>query len=166
MQNSSCVLSHLGFPLWMMWWYEWDRIMMLNVSMLFLSLRQKQRCVLSETSKPSDVRNLRIITPVRDKITIGWMWRHRAQVFFPCHQTRAISKESKWVVLSLEQRKLLCIFDAVSQQCLWLVIEEAICSQGRNKVHDKVAYRSMAWVYNLCRVLQHVVDGFDNVSLA
>ena len=88
------------------------------------------------------------------------------RVLFSCHQTWAIYKESKEIILSLEQCKLLRVFDAVSLQCLWLVIKETICSQGRNKVHDKVAYRSMAWVYNLCRILQHVVNGFDNVSLA
>ena len=58
------------------------------------------------------------------------------------------------------------VFDAVSLQNLWLVVEEAICSQCRNKVHDKVAYRPVARMYNLCRILQHIVDGFDDVSLA
>lgn len=66
----------------------------------------------------------------------------------------------------LLSRKLLCIFDAVSLQSLRLVVKEAICSQGRNKVHDKIAYRPMAWVYNLRCILQHIVDGFDDVSLA
>ena len=66
------------------------------------------------------------------------------RVLFPCHQTWGVYKESKEIILSLEQCKLLRVFDAVSLQCLWLVIKETICSQGRNKVHDKVAYRSMA----------------------
>ena len=87
-------------------------------------------------------------------------------ILFPCHQTWVIYKESKPIILSLEQCKLLRVFDAVSLQCLRLVVKETICFQGRNKVHDKVAYRSMAWVYNLCRILQHIVNGFDNVSLA
>ena len=87
-------------------------------------------------------------------------------ILFPCHQTWAIYKESKEIILSLEQCKLLRVFDAVSLQCFWLVTKETICSQGWNKVHDKVAYRYMAWMYNLCRILQHVVNGFDNVSLA
>ena len=87
------------------------------------------------------------------------------RILFPCHQAWAVYKESKEIILSLEQWKLLGVFDAVSLQCLRLVVKETICSQGRNKGHDKVAYRSMTWVYNLCRILQHVVNGFDNVSL-
>ena len=42
----------------------------------------------------------------------------------------AIYKESKEIILSLEQCKLLRVFDAVSLQWLWLVIKETICSQG------------------------------------
>ena len=87
-------------------------------------------------------------------------------ILFPCHQTWVIYKESKPIILSLEQCKLLRVFDAVSFQCLWLVIKETICSQGRNKVHDKVAYRPLAWVYNLGLVLQHVVNRFNDISLA
>ena len=67
-----------------------------------------------------------------------------SRILFPCHQTWAIYKESKEIILSLEQCKLLRVFDAVSLQCLWLVIKETICSQGKNKVHDKVVFPSVA----------------------
>ena len=51
---------------------------------------------------------------------------------FSSHAIRhgLIYKESKEIILSLEQCKLLRVFDAVSMQCLWLVIKETICSQG------------------------------------
>ena len=67
-------------------------------------------------------------------------------------------------LLELEQRKLFCIFDAISLQCLWLVVKETICSQSRNKIHNEVAYRPVARMYYLCRILQQIIDGFDNVS--
>ena len=51
------------------------------------------------------------------------------RVLFSCHQTWAIYKESKEIILSLEQCKLLRVFDAVSLQCLWLVVKETISSQ-------------------------------------
>ena len=51
------------------------------------------------------------------------------RVLFSCHQTWAVYKESKEIILSLEQRELLCVFDAVSLQCLWLVVKETISSQ-------------------------------------
>ena len=38
--------------------------------------------------------------------------------------------------------------------------------QGINKVHDKVVHRPVTRMYNLRHVLQHIVYGFDNVSLA
>lgn len=41
-----------------------------------------------------------------------------------------------------------------------------ICSQGRNKVHDKVVHRPVMRMHNLRHVLQHIVYGFDNVPLA
>ena len=102
-------------------------------------------------------------TPVRDSrtsssINVVWIF------LFPTPLGVSYNRGMKGVDLPLEQWKLLGVFDAVSLQCLWLVVKETICSQGRNKVHDKVAYRSMAWVYNLCHILQHVVNGFDNVK--
>ena len=51
------------------------------------------------------------------------------RVLFSCHQTWAVYKESKEIILSLEQCKLLRVFDAVSLQCLWLVVKETISSQ-------------------------------------
>ena len=53
---------------------------------------------------------------------------------------RELRKNMKEVALLLEQRELFCVLDAVSLQCFWLIVEEAICSQCRNEVHDKVAY--------------------------
>ena len=38
--------------------------------------------------------------------------------------------------------------------------------QKVGKVHDKVVHRPMTQMYNLRRILQHIVYGFDNVSLA
>ena len=42
----------------------------------------------------------------------------------------------------------------------------ATYAQGINKVHDKVVHRPVTRMYNLRHVLQHIVYGFDNVSLA
>ena len=61
----------------------------------------------------------------------------------PPHAIRYELRENMKEVV-LEQWQLFSVFDAVSLQCLWLIVEEAICSQCWNKVHDKVAYRSMA----------------------
>ena len=79
-------------------------------------------------------------------------------VLFSCHQTWAVYKDSKGIILSLEQWKLLSVFDAVSLQCLRFVVKETICSQCWDEVHDKVVHRPMTWMYNLCRILQHVVN--------
>lgn len=46
------------------------------------------------------------------------------RVLFPCHQTWAVYKESKEIILSLEQRELLCVFDAVPLQSLGLSTKE------------------------------------------
>mgnify|MGYP004693384185 CR=1 FL=1 len=56
------------------------------------------------------------------------MKRIRVSVF-TCHQTWAVYKESKEIFLSLEQRELLCVFDAVPLQSLGLVVKETISSQ-------------------------------------
>ena len=61
----------------------------------------------------------------------------------PPHAIRYELRENMKEVV-LEQWQLFSVFDAVSLQCRWLIVEEAICSQCWNKVHDKVAYRSMA----------------------
>ena len=105
------------------------------------------------------------VTSVRDNRTSSSL--NAVWIFlFPTPLGMSYNRGMKWVDLPLEQCLLLGVFDAVSLQCLWLVAKETICSQGRNKVHNEIAYRPVAWVYNLCRILQHVVDGFYDVSLA
>lgn len=51
---------------------------------------------------------------------------------------RELRENMKEVALLSEQRDLLCVLDAVSLQCLWLIVEEAIRSQCRNEVHDEL----------------------------
>lgn len=105
------------------------------------------------------------------KYTLVWDNRLSYTIYFlentpPRHAIRRKLRQKKRNVdFPLEQRELLGVLDAVSLQCSWLIVEEAICPQCRNRVHDKVAYRPVAWMYNLCRILQHIVDGFDEVSL-
>ncbi len=47
-----------------------------------------------------------------------------------------------------------------------LLVKEAVCCQGSQHVHGKVEHASMPGVYSLRHILQLVVDGLNDRSLA
>ena len=67
--------------------------------------------------------------------------------------------------ICLEKFQLPTLFNAHGQ-CLWLILEETVCSQCRTEIHEEVMYGAMAGMNKVGLVLEQFVDAFYYISLA
>jgi hypothetical protein len=54
-----------------------------------------------------------------------------------------------WISKQSTERQLCGIFDMDALNCFWFVIEETICRQWRDQVHDEVIDRAVSLWKNL-----------------
>lgn len=75
-------------------------------------------------------------------------------------------KKSNFRCSVLEEAQLFCVLNDISDQSFRLVVEETVCPQCRNQVHYEIVDRPVAGMHDLRGVLEHIVDGLDDVSFA
>lgn len=66
--------------------------------------------------------------------------------------------------ICLEKFQLPSLFN-LHGQCLWLILEETVCSQCRTEIHEKVMHGAMAWMDKVRLVFEQFVDAFYYISL-
>ena len=66
--------------------------------------------------------------------------------------------------ICLEKFQLPSLFNSHGQ-CLWLILEETVCSQCRTEIHEKVMHGAMAWMDKVRLVFEQFVDAFYYISL-